>query len=146
MMLESDLLYAFVKKEDRLKPVAERVIQQVAEGRHGTVHASREVLHELYYVSMHEGVTLDQYITRAASLTAIPNLVFLPTTHEVDLLALTLMKQYRLSSIFDAYHAATALNQDPDHTMVSTDHVYERIPGLNLVHPEKLVNPKLKTT
>jgi len=42
------------------------------------VHASREVLHELYYVSMNEGVSLDEYITRAAAITAIDNLSLLP--------------------------------------------------------------------
>ena len=67
------------------------------------------VLHELYIVSKTEGIPLDQYITRAASLTAIPNLSYHPTTVEIDLLALALTKQYNVTSIFDAYHAATVL-------------------------------------
>ncbi|MBN2334463.1 type II toxin-antitoxin system VapC family toxin [Candidatus Bathyarchaeota archaeon] len=139
MMIETDILYAYVKKEDWLKPVAAEVIRAIAEGRHGMVHASRETLHELYYVSMNEGVSLDEYIMRAASITAVDNLSFHTTTYEVDLLALVLMKQYQIASIFDAYHAATALNMEKDHTIVSTDTVFDKVPGLKWVDPRSLV-------
>jgi predicted nucleic acid-binding protein len=138
-MLETDLLYAYVKREDWLKPVASKVIRDVAEGRYGVVHVSREALHELYYVSMHEGVSLDDYITRAASITAIDNLVFYPTTFEVDLLALVLMKQYGIGSIFDAYHAATVLNMEGDHTIISTDSVFDKVPGIKRLDPREIV-------
>ncbi|MEM1631050.1 MAG: type II toxin-antitoxin system VapC family toxin [Thermofilum sp.] len=138
MMIETDVLYAYVKREDWLKPVADKLLRRVAEGEFGTVYASCESLHEMYYVSLEEGVPLDEIILRFALLTSIDNLVFLETTHEVDLLALTLMKQFKLSSIFDAYYAATALNQVPDHTIVTTDTVYDRIPGLRRVDPREL--------
>lgn len=138
MIIETDLLYAYVKKQDWLKPVADKIINAIADGKLGTVHASRMVLHELYYVSKAEGIPLDQYITRAASLTAIPNLSYHPTTVEIDLLALVLMKQYNVTSIFDAYHAATALNQEPDHTVISTDHIYDQIPGITRIDPRNL--------
>jgi predicted nucleic acid-binding protein len=81
----------------------------------------------------------DEFIARAAALTSIANLRFLPTTAEVDLLALTLMRQHGLESIFDAYHAATAINQVKDHTIFSTDHVFDRIPWLIRVDPGTLV-------
>ncbi len=138
MIIETDLLYAFVKESDWLKPAASRFIREVSMGRHGVVHASREALHELYYVSMNEGVSLDEYITRAAAVTAIDNLVFHPTTTEVDLLALVLMKQYQIGSIFDAYHAATALSMEEDHTIISTDTVFDRVPGLIRVDPRNM--------
>lgn len=139
MMIETDILYAFVKESDRLKETADRLLWRIKEGELGEVAASREALHELYYVSMKEGVKLDEYIARAAAITSIPHLNFQPTTTEVDLLALTLMKQHGLASIFDAYHAATALNQVKDHTIISTDHVYDRIPWITRVDPNTLV-------
>lgn len=138
MMIETDLLYAYIKTKDWLKPQAEGIINRISRGDMGVINASREVLHELYYVSMEEGVTLDDYLTRAVSLTAISHLEFLPTTHEIDLLAITLMKQYNITSIFDAYHAATALNQDPDHAIISTDRIYDKIPGINRLDPEEI--------
>ncbi|MEM3792554.1 MAG: hypothetical protein QXH47_04475 [Candidatus Bathyarchaeia archaeon] len=89
----------------------------------------------MYYVSREEGVSVDELIARFAALTAIENLVFLETTCEIDLLALALVRQYGISSIFDAYYAATALNQVPDHTIISTDTVFDTIPGIKRIDP-----------
>jgi len=138
-LIETDVLYAYVKERDWLKPVAEKLINLIEKGVFGKVYASREVLHELYYVSMEEGVPLDEFIARAAAITGIENLVFLDTSYVVDLLAFTLMRQYNLSSIFDAYHAATALNMTEDHIIISTDDAYDRIPGLKRLDPRELV-------
>jgi len=137
-MIETDILYAYVKREDWLKPTANHVMSRIAEGKLDTVYASRESLHEIYYVSREEGVSTDELIARSAALTDIENLVFLETTCEIDLLALTLIRQYGIDSIFDAYYAATALNQIPDHTIISTDTVFDTIPGIKRVDPRKL--------
>ena len=138
-MIETDLLYAFVKKSDWLKAVATKFMEKVSKGELQTVYASRESLHEMYYVSREEGVNIDDLIERISSITAIDNLEFLQTTSEIDLLALTLIKQYNLQSIFDAYYCATALNQVSDHTIISTDEVFSSIPGIIRVDPRELV-------
>jgi len=117
---------------------AQNIISRIIKGEFGEVYASREALHELYYVSKEEGVTLKEYISRAANITAIENLTFLATTCEIDLLALTLMNQYRITSIFDAYHAATALNQVPDYTVITADTIYEKIPSITRIDPNNL--------
>ena len=141
-MLETDVLYAYVKERDWLKPVADKLVARISEGKFGTIYTSREVLHELYYVSIAEGVDVNEVISRFAALTAIDNLVFLETAHEIDLLALALMKQYKIDSIFDAYYAAATLNQDPDHTLISTDEVFDKIAGLKRVDPRELLKAK----
>jgi predicted nucleic acid-binding protein len=137
-MIETDMLYAHVKKDDWLKPTAEKLMRRIAHGEFGNVAASREALHELYYVSMEEGIDLESYIIRMAALTSIPNLKFLDTSMEIDILAATLMKQFRLTSIFDAYYAATALNAAGDHTIVSTDEIFDNVTGIKRVDPRKL--------
>lgn len=137
-MIETDMLYAYVKKEDWLKATAYDIISRIMKGEFGIVYASRESLHEMYYVSKEEGVSTEEYISRAADLTAIKNLTFLETTYEIDLLALTLMKQYKMESIFDAYYAATALNQVPDHSIISTDTVFNAIPGIERIDPREI--------
>ncbi len=137
-MLETDVLYAYVKKSDWLKSVATRLIADIENGKFGVVCASREVLHELYYVSIEEGLTLDGLISRLAALTAIENLEYLDTTYETDILALTLMKQYRLKSVFDGYYAATAASIVEDRTIISTDEVFDRIPAITRVDPRTL--------
>lgn len=43
------------------------------------------------------------------------------------------MKQFRLTSIFDAYYAATALNAVPDHTIASTDEAFDKVTGIKRV-------------
>jgi len=137
-MIETDVLYAHIKTDDWLKPTAEKLVRRIARGEFGVVFTSREVLHELYYVSMEEGVALEAYISRLAALTALPNLRYLDTTSEIDILAATLMKQFKLSSIFDAYYAATALNAVPDHTIASTDETFENVTGIKRVDPRTL--------
>jgi len=137
-MIETDMLYAYVKKEDWLKTTAYNVISRIMKGEFDIVYASRESLHEMYYVSKEEGVSIDEYISRVAALTAIKNLTFLETTYKIDLLALTLMKQYKMKSIFDTYYAATALNQVPDHSIISTDAVFDTIPGIKKIDPRKI--------
>jgi predicted nucleic acid-binding protein len=138
MMIETDTLYAHIKTHDWLKPVAEKLLQRIAKGEFGVVFTSREVLHELYYVSMEEGVTLESFISRLASLTGIPNLKYLDTTTEIDILAATLMRQFKLGSIFDAYYAATALNAVDDHTIASTDEAFDKVTGITRVDPRRL--------
>jgi len=137
-MIEADILYAHVKRNDWLKAAADKLLRRIARGDLGIVLTSREVLHELYYVSMEEGVTLESYISRLAALTALPNLKYIDTTSEIDILAATLMKQFKLSSIFDAYYAATALNAVPDHTIASTDEVFDKVTGVKRVDPRTL--------
>jgi predicted nucleic acid-binding protein len=126
-MIEADMLYAHIKTDDWLKPTAEKLMRRIVRGDFGVVETSREVFHEIYYVSMEEGVKLDSYISRLAALTAIPNLRYLHTTAEIDILAATLMKQFKLNSIFDAYYAAAALYAVTDHTIISTDDVFDKI-------------------
>jgi predicted nucleic acid-binding protein len=89
-------------------------------------------------VSKAEGVSADEIIARVAALTSIKNLIFLETTFEIDLLALTLIRQYGFTSIFDAYHAATALNQVADHTIISTDKSFDCLPGIVRIDPKEM--------
>jgi len=138
LLIETDMLYAYVKKEDWLKSIASSLISRIVRGEFGEVYASRESLHELYYVSRAEGVSTDEIIARFAVLASIKNLTFLETTFQIDLLALTLIRQYGFTSIFDAYHAATALNQVEDHKIISTDESFDCVPGIVRIDPREI--------
>ncbi len=137
-MIETDMMYAYVKKEDWLKSTATSLISKIVKGEFGQIYASRESLHELYYVSKAEEISTDEIIARFAALTSIKNLTFLETTFQIDLLALTLARQYGFTSIFDAYHAATALNQVEDHKIISTDKSYDCLPGIIRIDPREI--------
>lgn len=49
------------------------------------------------------------------------------------------MKHYGLASIFDAYYTATALKRVSDHTMISTDNIFDTVPGVRGLDPRDLM-------
>ena len=138
LMIESDVLYAHIKESDWLKAPAETLLKAVHEGEARNFYAGREVLHELYYLLSRSGQRPEEALSKVGALTRIGNLTWTSTSTDNDLLALSLVATYRLSSIFDAYRAAACLLHDPDHTMVSTDSVYDEILGLKRVDPRDL--------
>ena len=49
------------------------------------------------------------------------------------------MDMYKLSSIFDAIYAATALSpRVEDHMIISTDEAYDRVIGIKRIDPRNL--------
>ncbi|MDG6909679.1 MAG: hypothetical protein JRN08_04850 [Nitrososphaerota archaeon] len=42
---------------------------------------------------------------------------------------------FRVPGLFDAIYAATALNQDDERKILSTDEVYDRVAGITRVDP-----------
>ena len=138
-LIETDVLVAHLKDRDWLKDVADKLLLRIAKGDFGEVLVSREVIHEIYYVLSRTGLSRREILNRVGALTHIPNLKWIPTTVDVDLLALALMDQYGISSIFDAYNAATCLLYDKDRKIISTDNVYDKVVGLTRIDPRSLV-------
>ena len=138
MLVETDVILAHVKESDWLKPYAEQILS-LAEKGVLKLYVSRELVHELYYVAKKYGISLDTLLQKITALTRIDNIIWVPTTIDIDLTALALMVEYNIYSIFDAYYAATTLLYDPDKTIISTDNVYDRIPGIRRVDPRELV-------
>lgn len=137
-MIETDILFSHVKDEDWLKEDAETILTHIASGKLGEVRVSREAIHELYYLLARTGHPPADILSKVGALTRIPNLSWISTTTDDDLLALSLITTYGLSSVFDSYHAAACLLQDTEHKMVSTDETYDRIPRIARVDPRKL--------
>jgi predicted nucleic acid-binding protein len=67
-------------------------------------------------------------------LSHLRNVEWVPLTTEVCLTASLLINEYTISP-FDAYHAATALSRDK--TILSTEHVYDKIRGLVRIEPSE---------
>jgi hypothetical protein len=136
-MIETDILFSHIKDEDWLKEDAEMILRHVAAGRFGEVRVSREAIHQLYVLARTGHAPAD-ILSKVGALTRVANLSWASTTTDHDLLALSLVTTYGLSSIFDSYHAATCLLEDPEHKMVSTDDAYDRIPRITRIDPRKL--------
>ncbi len=138
MLIESDLFIAYMKKSDWLKPRAEEIFGAISSGRLKGAQASSEVLHELYYVFV-DHAPASTILGNAARMATMENIEYIDVTRETYLSALELMSTYELGSIFDAIYAATALTEKPhDHTILSTDSAYDRIPGITRVDPREI--------
>lgn len=138
MLIGSDLFIAYVKKQDWLKETATGIFQSIEDGRLKGIRASTEVFHELYYV-FSDYASVSTILKNAARMATLNNLTYINPTAEIYLSALELMDTYDLTSIFDAMYAATALtDQVPDHTVLSTDKIYERIKGITRKDPTNL--------
>ena len=144
VLIETDIVLAHIKEDDWLKEHA-RALMTAADRGEIRLYASREVLHEIYYIARRLDLDMELILERVAYMTQINGLTWLPTDVELDLVAFTLMVEYGIGSVFDAYHAATALLRDPHRTIISTDKMYDKVHGLYRIdptdyEPEELVN------
>ena len=138
MLIESDLFIAYMKRSDWLKPKAEEIINAISSGSLRGAQASTEVLHELHYVFA-DHAPAATILGNAARLATMENIEFIDATREIYLSALELASTLELGSIFDAIYAATALtDRVPDHTVLSTDSAYDRVPGIKRVDPRRI--------
>jgi len=138
LLVETDIILAHVKEEDWLKSYADAILKAADSGKI-ELYASCEVLHELYYISLKLGIDMETLLNKIAALTSIKNIKWIPVTMETALTAMVLMLEYNINSVFDAYYAATALLSDPDKIIVSTDSIYDKIPGIKRKDPRTLV-------
>lgn len=135
MLIENDMVLAFYKKKNHLKTHATRLFSKIEQGDFGTVAIPSVFSIELYYV-LDEISNVSSIRDVIGHIMTFPNLSVIPFTPEHQLAALYLLENYHLGSIFDAIYAAVSLSDDnPDNTIVSTDHVYDRIEGLIRLNP-----------
>jgi len=138
MLIESDMFIAHMKKSDWLKEAATKLFEAIEQGKLKNVQASTEIFHEIYYV-FSDYTTPSILTSNLVKYASLDNITFLDATMEIHISALELMNSYNLTSIFDALYAATVLNgKVPDKTIISTDSVYDRIPGIKRIDPRKM--------
>lgn len=124
-------MLSVIKKDDRLKPVAISILDKIDCGSLKGVYASTAAIQEIVFWFYNR--ELFSELTRAVNiLTHLRKLEWVPITPEVCLTASLLIREYNVSP-FDAYHAATAILKDK--TILSTDHAYDRIKGIERIDP-----------
>ena len=62
-----------------------------------------------------------------------PSMSSLTLASGVTLAAQSVMRTFRVPGLFDATYAATALNQDDERKILSTDEIYDRVAGITQV-------------
>jgi len=131
ILIESDLLLAVIKKEDRLKTVAERILEKTDSGEIKGVYASTAALQEIIFWFYKR--QLPGELGKAVNiLSHLHNVEWISITPEVCLTASLLINEYSTSP-FEAYHAATAIPRDK--TILSTEHIYDKIKGITRIEP-----------
>lgn len=119
-----------MKQEDRLKPVAEEILQKIDSGRL-SVYASTASIQEIIFWFYNRQRFSD--LTTAVNILAhLRNVEWVAIAPEICLTASLLINEYSISP-FDAYHAATAIFRDK--TILSTDHAYDKIKGVRRIDP-----------
>jgi predicted nucleic acid-binding protein len=126
---------AVIKKEDRLKPAAEKILEKIDSGELKGIYAStaamQEIIFWLYNRQLYRELSLAVNV-----LSHLRNVEWVPITPEICLTASLLINEYKTSP-FDAYHAATAIPRDK--TILSTEHIYDKIKGIIKIEPIEFV-------
>lgn len=125
MYLDTDILYALMKKDDHLKPLALSILK-----RNEAKYTSAVTLLELEIVVKRElgdsfSLSIVDWLRRL-----VPDLKVVEFTADDFQKSLYLRQTHGLG-IFDAVHAAVCLRKDG--LMASSDHIFDRISGIKRV-------------
>ena len=133
-IIETDVIYAVMKREDSLKGLARLVL-----GKSRKLYCSSASLVEVLSVLKALG-KFESVAPKVSLLGDFPNIEFLSVTPEIaDKVAGIHMK--RQLTFFDSFYAATALVLDA--TLVSSDAAFEGVPGLKYMPVSQYVSEVL---
>jgi len=135
ILIESDLLLASLKKEDRLKPISIRILGEIDSGNLKGVYASIATIQEIVFWFYNRRL-FNGLVKAVNALLHLRNIEWVELTPEICLTASILINEYNVSP-FDAYHIATAILRD--RTILSTEHVYDKIKGIERIDPQDFV-------
>ncbi len=138
ILIDSDLLLAHIKREDRLKPTAVKILRDIDSGKFRGVYASTASIQEIVFWFYNRRM-YKELVEAVNALIHIRNLEWVDSTPDICLTASILMSEYDVSP-FDAYHVATAILKD--RTIISTKHVYDDIKGVKRIDPRKWKEPQ----
>lgn len=125
------MLLAVIKDEDRLKPTAELILSRIDGGKIKGVYASTASMQEIIFW-LYNRQLLKELTAAVNVLSHLRNIEWVPLTTELCLTASLLINEYKISP-FNAYQAAIAISKDK--TILSTDHVYDKIRGVTRLAP-----------
>ncbi len=114
-----------------MKLTAEKILGKIDSGEVKSIYASTAAIQEIVFWFYNR--QLYRELSLAVNvLSHLHNVEWIPITPEICLTASLLINEYKISP-FDAYHAATAIPRDK--TVLSTEHVYDKIKGITRIEP-----------
>jgi len=133
-IIETDVIYAVMKREDSLKSLA-RLVLRKSRKLYCSSASLMEVLSVLKALGKFESVA-----PKVRALGNFSNIEFLPVTPEIADKAAGIHMKKQLT-FFDSFYAATALVLDA--TLVSSDAAFESVPGLKYLSVNRYVSEVL---
>ena len=132
-LLETDIIFAYLNRDDKHHDTATAVFNAIKHGTILSICSLSLVELELIYKSN----KLEEYlIPHIAALTTLPNVTYASLSVDIVLSSIYLRQSNGLS-FFDSHYAATALRGDS--RIVSTDRAYNNVPGLTRIDPSDYV-------
>ncbi|MCD6562810.1 MAG: PIN domain-containing protein [Thermoproteales archaeon] len=134
MLIENDLIFAFLNKYDKNYTVAYEIFKKIKNGELKVEASSISLLEmELIYKSENRE---SQLFRDLAALASFENIKFIPLTPEITLASVYIRQETGLS-FFDSHYAATALSLD--RKILSFDKSYENVEGLIRIDPKDII-------
>ncbi len=134
MLIENDVIFAFLNKLDKNYSVARAIFKKIRDGELRVEVSSVSLLEmELIYRSEERE---SQLFKDLAALASFENITFIPLTPEIALTSVYIRRKWGLS-FFDSHYAATALGLD--RKIISFDVAYDRVEGLTRIDPKKVI-------
>jgi len=134
MLIENDLIFAFLNKYDKNYTVAYEIFKKIKNGELKVEASSISLLEmELIYKSEKRE---SQLFRDLAALASFENIKFIPLTPEITLASVYIRQETGLS-FFDSHYAATALSLD--RKILSFDKSYENVEGLIRIDPKDII-------
>lgn len=133
VLMENDVIFAFMNEKDRNHDTAVRVFEKLKNGEL-KVDLSGITLLEMELIYRTQGRESELLRIMAALLT-LPNVNFVPLTPEIVITSIRLRERVGLS-FFDSHYAATALYLDGK--VISFDEAYDKVPGLIRIDPREI--------
>jgi predicted nucleic acid-binding protein len=138
-VIELDMLIAFVSAADSLHDDADRLFQQIRDGRLTRVRVATSALLEYELLLRSRGVEDAEIAEDVLAYSTYPNLAEEPLDSNKLVLAQQLRDQYRLT-YFDSLHCAAALLFD--RTIIGTDSAYDAVAQIRRTDPRTLLQGK----
>ncbi len=133
VLMENDVIFAYMNEEDRNHYAAVRVFDKLRNGEL-KVDLSGITLLEMELIYRTQGRESELLRIMSALLT-LPNVNFVPLTPEIIITSVRLRERVGLS-FFDSHYAATALYLNGK--VISFDEAYGKVPGIARIDPKEM--------
>ena len=132
-LIDSDMILAYIKKDDRHSESAERLFGKIFAGELEVYISSSMFVEIAFVLKRNDQLKLLSDVSKL--IYKMPNISIIPISENIIETAYKHMMEDDIG-ILDSIQAATALKYDKK--IISTDHIFDKINGLKRFKPEEI--------